>query len=340
MQKGGEECRYVGQCVTPTTMQQSTERIRRRKTYKSSERNNTFYPVVSVKDRYSLLQIDNVCLSLLSVLNEHTNIDLSNIMNLNDQQELIDFLNKKMLELFQDELTYFDFEDVVFNGKSIILYKTEATEGNCFTLDCINSVDDENLKKIIRYTIGALIVKYKFPTFKDNYMFNCVLEYSTNYEEEEDVEPDIEESFNEYFNKHSSVLDECISEYIKGSNDWHYDYLMEIPNHTKIVKTILEMVKHYQSYESKDFCFSKIIHEDLSKTDDEYMSFDIYFSILPSYDAVFENYEEHINAYCGDYSLEEMVYTKDYSLEGVENTIKHEKTVKYIKKIVEFLWKI
>ena len=340
MQKGGEECRYVGQCVTPTTMQQSTERIRRRKTYKSSERNNTFYPVISVKDRYSLFQIDNVCLSLLSILNKHTNIDLSDIIDLNDQQELIDFLNKKMLELFQDELTYFDFENIVFNGKSVILYKTETTEGNCFTLDCINNVDDENLKKIIRYTIGALIVKYKFPTFRDNYMFSNVLEYCTNYEEEEDVEPYIEESFDDYLHKHSSVLDECISEYVKGNNDWHYNYLMEIPNHTKTVKTILEMVKHYQNYESKDFCFSKIIHEDLKRTNDEYMSFDIYFSILPSYDVVFKNYEEHVNSYCADYYLEEMVYTKDYSLEGVENTIKHEKTVKYIKKLVEFLWKI
>ena len=340
MQKRGEECRYVGQCVTPTTMQQSTERIRRRKTYKSSERNNTFYPVVSVIDRYSLLEIDNVCLSLLSVLNEHTNINLNNIINLNNQEELINYLNKQMLKLFKQECRYFDFDDITFDGKSIILYKTETTEGNCFTLDCINNVDDENLKKIIRYTIGALIVKYKFPTFRDNHMFDCVLEYSTNYEEEEDVKPDIEESFHEYYNIYSSVLDECISEYIKGNNDWHFNYLMEIPNHNKQVKTILEMVKHYQSYESKDFCFSKVIHEDLSRSNDEYMPFDIYFSILPSYDAVFENYEEHINAYCADYELEEIVYTKNYSLEGIKNTIKHEKTVKYIKKLVEFLWKI
>ena len=340
MQKGGEECRYVGQSVTHKTMQQSSERVRRRKTYKSSERNNTFYPVISVNDKYSLLQIDNVCLSLLSVLNEHTNIDLNDIVDLDNQQDLINYLNKKMLELFQDELKYFDFEDIVFNGKSIILYEKEITEGNCFTLDCINDVDDENLKKIIRYTIGALIVKYKFPTFKDNSMFDNVLQYCTgedNFEEEDKIIP---ESFDEYFNKYSFVLDKCISEYIKGNNDWHYNYLMEIPNHTEKVKTILEMVKYYQSYESRDFCFSKVIHENLSRTDDEYMTFEAYFSILPSYDAVFENYEEHLNSYCGDYTLEDMVYVKDYSLEGIKNNTKHKKTIKYIKKIVEYLWKI
>jgi len=340
MRKREKECRYVGQCVTHETMQQSTQRIRRGKTYKSSERNNTFYPVISVKDKYSLFKIDNVCLSLLSVLNEHTNINLNNIIHLNDQEELINFLNKQMVKLFKQECRYFEFDDIVFNGKSIILYKTETTEGNCFTLDCINNVDDENLKKIIRYTIGALIVKYKFPTFRDSHMFDSVLEYSTNYEEEEDVEPDIVESFEEYYNTYSSILDECISEYITGNNDWHFNYLMEIPNHTKQVKTILEMVKHYQSYESKDFCFSKVIHEDLSRSDDEYVPFDIYFSILPTYDAVFKNYEEHVNSYCADYSFEEIVYTKDYSLEGVKNTIKHEKTIKYIKKLVEFLWQI
>ena len=117
MQKGGEECRYVGQSVTHKTMQQSSERVRRRKTYKSSERNNTFYPVISVNDKYSLLQIDNVCLSLLSVLNEHTNIDLNDIVDLDNQQDLINYLNKKMLELFQDELKYFDFED---DGREVI----------------------------------------------------------------------------------------------------------------------------------------------------------------------------------------------------------------------------
>jgi len=339
MQKRGEKHRYIGQCVTHTTMQQSSKRIKKRKTFASSERSNTFHSVVSVKDKYSLLKIDNVCLSLLSVLNEHTNIDLNDIVDLENQQDLINYLNKKMLELFQDELKYFDFEDIVFNGKSIILYKKEITEGNCFTLDCIKNVDDENLKKIIRYTIGALIVKYKFPTFKDNYMFNNVLEYCTGFEEE-DEESCIEESFDEYFDKHNFVLNECISEYIKGNNEWHYNYLMEIPVHDKTIKTILEMVNYYQSYESKDFCFSKVIHEDLSRFDSEYMSFEAYFSILPSYDAVFENYEEHINSYCADYTLEEIVYSKDYSLEGVKNTIKHEKTIKYIKKIVEYLWEI
>jgi hypothetical protein len=334
MQKGKEKPRYVGQCVTYDNMPKSAQRIRKRKTYKGSERNLTFYPVISVIDKYRIFKIDNVFLSLLSILNKHTEIDLKEINSFN-QDQLISFLNLKMNNLLKEEREFYNFDNITFNGKSIILYTEESEMGNCFTLDCIHNVDDENLKKIIRYVVGALIIKYKFPTISS--CFDSTVDYYFSADNENLEVDGTEDEYRLSFNKEINL---CINEFINGNNDWHHEYIMEMPNHTAQIKIILELINHYKTYSCNDFSFDLLLYDELTNDNAESISYENYNCIVPKNDSVFDEYEVHLNDYWNNYKFQSLVYKKEYSLDGIKSTIKYNDTYNYIKKIISILWKI
>lgn len=337
MQERKEINRYVGQCVTYKDLPKSLKRIKRRKTNKGSERSLTFSPVISILENYEIDKIENVFLSLLSILRKYTNINLKYISKLN-QQELIKFLNSNLEDLLKAESHYFEYDNITFNGRSIILYYEEPEVGSCFTLSCIDNVEDEYLKKIIKYIIGSLVVKYNFPTADCNENFLMTLEYILS-PENEDNNFDFTES--SYLDDFKLKLQECRDEFIIGTNDWHYDYLMEIPNHTKQIKKILDMVNHYKSYSCNDFCFNDLT-QSIKNVKDEYteIPFYAYMCLLPKDDEIFQEYDNHLNDYYNNYEFQRLVYKKNYSLDGIVNTTKNFETVQYIKKLTDYLWQI
>jgi len=337
MQKGKEKYRYVGQCVTYEDLPKSNERIKRRKTNKGSERSLTFSPVISLLDKYAIEKLENVFLSLLSILDKYTNINLEYISKFN-QQELINFLNSNLQSLLKAERHYFNYDNIIFNGKSVILYYEEPEVGNCITLSCIDKVEDENLKKIIRYVIGSLIIRYNYSTAVNNDTFLMTMDYWFSEDNEENT---LEISQKKYQNDFKVKLKECTTEFINGTNEWHYDYIMEIPNHTKQIKKVLEMVNHYKSFSCEDFSFSELIGNIKNIEDeDTIVPFQSYMCILPLDDEIFDEYEHHLNDYWNNYEFERLVYKKEYSLDGIVNTTKHFETLQYIKKLTDYLWQI
>tara|TARA_B100000768_G_C11278797_1_gene377362 strand:+ start:1623 stop:2633 length:1011 start_codon:yes stop_codon:yes gene_type:complete len=336
MQKRKEKMRYVGQCVTYKNVLKNPKRVKRRKTYKGSERNLTFYPVISVLDKFRIDKIENLLLSLLSVLHKYTDIDLKCISNFN-QEQLINFLNSNLNDLLKSEKEYFNYDNITFDGKSIILYHEEPEVGNCFTFDCIDNVEDENLKKIIRYVIGSLVIKYDYPTINTNVTFRMTLEYCLS-DENEDLDLEINES--DYIAEYDKKLQQCINEFVKGNNDWHYDYIMENPNHCPQAKIMLKMINHYNSYSCNDFKFSDLVTKIEDIENEEIIPFQNYMCLLPKDDEIFKEYEHHLNDYWNNYEFERLIYKKEYSLDGIVNTTKQFKTVQYIKKLIDYLWQI
>jgi len=158
---------------------------------------------------------------------------------------------------------------------------------------------------------------------------------------EDNEENTLEISQKKYQNDFKVKLKECTTEFINGTNEWHYDYIMEIPNHTKQIKKVLEMVNHYKSFSCEDFSFSELIGNIKNIEDeDTIVPFQSYMCILPLDDEIFDEYEHHLNDYWNNYEFERLVYKKEYSLDGIVNTTKHFETLQYIKKLTDYLWQI
>ena len=346
MQKKSEETsenpKYVGQVVAQQDLQSSLFRRIMGKKTKITERKNTFSPIIRRIDDEEQ-SIEEMFLTLTSILYKYDIIEDLSVLDKFDIDQLLEYLDGKLNDLLLMEKEYFDFDGIRFEKNKIYLFESEIPEPLCFGLDCYEKIEDEKLKSIVKYIIGALLVKCNFPLIEENGYFQMAVESILI----EDRELDQEESYkviNEYNENYKIQIQNCISEYVKGNNDWHKDYLAELTNYNKDnANLIKELVEIYESTDFKDFSFQKLVleHDEVDECGNEITPFNIYCTVLPSLSGnIFEEYEAYVNDCYANYEFEALGYTKEYSLEGVSSNTNLKKTYKSISKMTYLLCNI